>query len=126
MQRIIKPYISFTDIEADLRDILDSGILTKGKYVERFRESIKGYTGARHAFLATSATTALWVSLKAVGIKAGDEVIVSDFSFPASANVVEDLGARPVFADVDLQTFNMLPAELEKKITPRTKAVMFV
>lgn len=126
MQRLIKPYISFSDIEADLRDILDSGILTKGKYVERFRESIRTYTGAEHAFLTTSATTALWVSLKAIGIKAGDEVIVSDFSFPASANVVEDLGARPVFADVDLQTFNMLPAELEKKITPRSKAVMFV
>lgn len=126
MQRLIKPYISFADIEADVRDILDSGILTKGKYVERFRESIKGYTGAKHAFLTTSATTALWISLKAVGIKAGDEVIVSDFSFPASANVVEDLGAIPVFADVDLQTFNMLPSELEKKITPRTKAVMFV
>lgn len=126
MQRLIKPYIQFGDIEADLRDIFASGIFTKGKHVDRFRESIRMHTGSAHAFLTTSATTALWISLKAVGIDAGDEVIVSDFSFPATANVVEDLGAIPVFADVDLQTYNMLPEELERKITDRTKAVIFV
>jgi len=126
MQRIIKPYISFDEVETDFREILESGILTKGPYVGRFRERIREYIGASNAFLTTSATTALWLSLKAAGIKAGDEVIVSDFSFPASANVIEDLGAIPVFADVDLHTFNMLPEELEKKLTRKTKAVMFV
>jgi perosamine synthetase len=59
-------------------------------------------------------------------VQAGDEVIVADFSFPASANVVEDLGARPVFADVSPDTFNLLPAEVERRITKKTKAVMFV
>ena len=126
MERLIRPYIHFSEVEAELRDIFDSGIFTKGKYVEQFRESIRTYTGAKYSFLTTSATTALWVSLKAIGIHAGDEVIVSDFSFPASANVIEDLGAVPVFADVNLDTFNMLPEELERKITQRTKAVMFV
>jgi len=126
MERLIKPYITLKEVEAELREIFESGIFTKGRYVEMFKEGIKEYTGARYAFLTTSATTALWISLKAVGVKTGDEVIVSDFSFPATANVVEDIGATPVFADVDLETFNMMPAELEKKINKKTKAVIFV
>jgi dTDP-4-amino-4,6-dideoxygalactose transaminase len=124
--RLMKPYITFEEVENEFRDVFESGIFTRGQHVEAFRRQIAEYTGAKHAFLMTSATTALWTSLKLLGVGTGDEVIVSDFSFPASANVVEDLGAIPVFADVDLETFNMLPAELEKKITPRTKAVIFV
>lgn len=124
--RLMKPYITFEEVEREFRGVFDSGIFTRGQHVEAFRRQIAEYTGAKHAFLMTSATTALWTCLKLLGIKEGDEVIVSDFSFPASANVVEDLGAIPVFADVDLDTFNMLPSELEKKITPRTKAVIFV
>jgi perosamine synthetase len=125
-ERLIKPYISFEEVVDDIKDIFETGIFTKGRYIERFREVIREYTGARYSFLTTSATTALWISLKAVGVKPGDEVLVSDFSFPASANVIEDLGAIPVFADVNLLTFNMLPEELEKKISRKTKAVMFV
>ena len=125
-ERLIKPYLTFEDVANDIREIFETGIFTKGKYVEIFREVIREYTGTKYSFLTTSATTALWLSLKAIGIKQGDEVIVADFSFPASANVIEDLGAIPVFADVDLLTFNMLPAELENKISDKTKAVMFV
>lgn len=124
--RLAKPYITFDEIESEFRDVFESGIFTRGQHVEAFRRQIAEYTGAKHAFLMTSATTALWTCLKLLGVGSGDEVIVSDFSFPASANVVEDLGAVPVFADVDLSTFNMLPSELEKKISPRTKAVIFV
>lgn len=126
MVKIIKPYIEFKEVEGQFKEIFESGIFTRGKNVDAFRQDIVTYTGAKHAVLATSATTALWSCLKLLGVVAGDEVIVSDFSFPATANVVEDLGAIPVFADVDLETFNMLPAELEKKISPRTKAVIFV
>lgn len=124
--RLMKPYITFEEVEAEFRDVFESGIFTRGQNVDAFRRQIAEYTGAKHAFLMTSATTALWTCLKLLKIGAGDEVIVSDFSFPATANVVEDLGAIPVFADVDLYTFNMLPSELENKITPRTKAVIFV
>lgn len=124
--RLMKPYIAFAEVEADFRDVFESGIFTRGKNVEAFRKEIAAYTGAKHAFLTTSATTALWTCLKLLGIGPGDEVVVSDFSFPASANVVEDLGARPVFADVDPETFNMLPEELERKVSPRTRAVIFV
>jgi perosamine synthetase len=115
--RLIKPYVSFVDVEAEFRDVLDSGILTRGKYADAFRDHIAHYTGAPHAFLTTSATTSLWVCLKLLGIGPGDEVIVSDFSFPATANVVEDLGARPVFADVSLDTYNMQAQALQSLIT---------
>jgi dTDP-4-amino-4,6-dideoxygalactose transaminase len=64
--------------------------------------------------------------MKLLGIGPGDEVVVSDFSFPATANIVEDVGARPVFADVSLETYNMLPEALEARIGRRTRAVIFV
>jgi dTDP-4-amino-4,6-dideoxygalactose transaminase len=124
--RLIKPYLSFDEVEAEFRDVFSSGMFTRGKNVDAFKQELMAFTGAKHAFLTTSATTALWTCMKLLGIQAGDEVIVSDFSWPATAHVVEDLGARPIFADVSLKTFNMLPEELEKKITARTKAVIFV
>ena len=126
MIRLIKPYIQFDEVQEEFRSILDSGILTRGPYSQAFPAKMEEYTGAKHSFNATSATTALSACLEILGIGGGDEVIVSDFSFPASSNVVEACGARPVFADVSLQTYNMLPAELEQKITPKTKAVIFV
>lgn len=126
MIKLIKPYISFDEVEAEFREIFESGWFTRGKHVAAFAYEIRRYTGARHAFLATSATTALWLCLRLLEIGPGDEVIVSDFSFPATANVVEDVGATPVFADVSMDTFNMLPDELERKITAKTKAVIFV
>jgi dTDP-4-amino-4,6-dideoxygalactose transaminase len=124
--RLIKPYLTFDEVEEEFREVFESGMFTRGKHVDALRQELCIYTGAKHAFLTTSATTALWMCMKLLGIKDGDEVIVSDFSWPATANVVEDLGARPVFADVSLDTFNMLPEDLEKKITARTKAVIFV
>jgi dTDP-4-amino-4,6-dideoxygalactose transaminase len=124
--RLIKPYIHYAEVEEDFKKIFESGWFTKGEYIEEFKEKLKAYTGAKFAFPATSATTALSLSLKCLNISEGDEVIVSDFSFPATANVVEDLKAIPIFADVDKETFNMLPEELEKKITAKTKAVIFV
>ena len=126
MIKLIKPYISFDEVEEEFREVFESGWFTKGRFVEEFTKEIKGYTNAKYAFLTTSATTALTMALKALGIKEGDEVIVSDFSFPATANVVEDLGAVPVFVDVSLDTFNMLADALERAITNKTKAVIFV
>jgi dTDP-4-amino-4,6-dideoxygalactose transaminase len=124
--RLIKPYLTFDDVEKEFREVFESGMFTRGQHVDALRQELCAYTGAKHAFLTSSATTALWTCMKLLGIREGDEVIVSDFSWPATANVVEDLGARPVFADVSLDTFNMLPEDLEKKITARTKAVIFV
>lgn len=126
MIRLIEPYISFLDVENDFKKIFESGTFTKGYYVDILVKKLCEYTGASYAHLTTSATTALYVCLKLVGIKPGDEVLVSDFSFPATANVVEELYAKPIFVDVDLNTFNMDPDDLEKKITSKTKAVIFV
>lgn len=124
--RLMKPYIRFEEVEADFREVFDSGMFTRGRHVEAFRTELARFANAKHAFLTTSATTALWICLKLLRIGPGDEVIVSDFSFPATANVVEDLGAAPVFADVSLETFNMLPDTLSALIGSRTKAVIFV
>jgi len=126
MIKLIKPYISFDEVKDEFQDIFESGWFTKGKFVEEFRDEIKSYTSAKYTYLTTSATTALTMALKVLDIKAGDEVIISDFSFPATANVVEDIGATPIFADVSLETYNMTAEQLETKITSKTKAVIFV
>ncbi len=126
MIKICKPYLQFEEIEFDFRNIFNSGWFTKGKYVHKFRNILKESTRAEYAHLTTSATTALMMSLRVYGISQDDEVILSDFSFPATVNVVEDIGAAPIFADVELDSFNMNPEELKRKITSKTKAVIFV
>jgi len=124
--RLIKPDISYEDIENEFRSIFDSGIFTKGSYVSQFAKALCDYTGAAYCHFTTSATTALTMCLKTLDIKPGDKILVSDFSFPASVNVIEDLYAYPIFVDVDPLTFNMRPDDLERKITKDTKAVIFV
>lgn len=124
--KLIEPYISFEEIQMELKAILDSGQLTRGMNVEKLAADLVSYTGAKHAFLATSATTALTMCLKVIGIQPGDRVAISDFSFPATANVVEDLGAEPVFIDVDRDTYNMSVSDFETKLDGSIKAVIFV
>tara|TARA_B100000212_G_scaffold340234_1_gene320358 strand:+ start:4681 stop:5775 length:1095 start_codon:yes stop_codon:yes gene_type:complete len=124
--RLIAPYIKYEEVEEDLKEIFATGIFSSGTYGELFKKELSNSLKVNYAHLTTSATTALWISLKMFGINNSDEVIVSDFSFPATANVVEDLGAKPVFADVSLDTFNMNPKELERLISSKTKAVIFV
>ncbi len=126
MIRLIKPYLEYEEIEKEMREVFDTGIFTKGVYSKSFPVEIANYTGARYAFLTTSATTALWMCLKAVGVKEGDEVVVSDFSFPATVNVIEDLGAKPIFVDVSPETYNMDVDLLKARISSATKACMFV
>ena len=123
---LIRPAIAFEEVEEELRAMFESGIFTRGANVAALRQELADYTGAGHVYLATSATTSLWVCLRFLGIGPGDEVVVADFSFPASANVVVDVGARPVFADVSPDHYNMTPEALERALSPRTKAVMFV
>lgn len=104
--------------------VLASGHLTQGPKVAEFEELVAGLVGTRHAIATTSATTALHLSLVALGIGPGDEVIVPDFTFPATANVVIQQGARPIMVDVDLATFTMDPDDLASRVTPRTRAIM--
>ena len=92
--------------------------------VQCFEEEFSGLFGARHAVAVTSGTTALLAALMAAGIGPGDEVIVTPFSFIASVSVVVQVGATPVFADIDAETFVLDPADVKRKITPRTRAVL--
>lgn len=124
--KLIKPYISFDEVSTELEEIFSSGQLTKGKHVARFVKSLTDYTGCLYAVPTTSATTALTMCLKALGIKKGDKVAISDFSFPATANVVEDVEATPIFIDVDKCTYNMLVDDLRNKLDDKVKAVIFV
>jgi perosamine synthetase len=103
---------------------LRTGWLVQGPKVRAFEEAWCTFTGAEHSIAVTSCTTALHLSLAALGFGPGDEAIVPAFTWIATANVVEHLGGRVVFADIDLATFNIVPSGIEALITPRTKAIL--
>lgn len=103
---------------------LRSGWLVQGPKVREFEEKWSAFTGARHSIAVTSCTTALHLSLAALGFGAGDEAIVPAFTWIATANVVEHLGGKVVFCDIDLDTFNLDVNDAARKITPRTKAIL--
>ena len=109
-----------------LREPLESGWLTQGPKVAAFEKAFAERHGAKHALATTSCTTALHLILAAMEIGPGDEVIVPAFTWVATANVVLYCGATPVFADVDRRTFNLDPAQVASKVTPRTKAIIAV
>ncbi len=118
--------IPFTD-ERELEEIskvLATGYLTQGPKTAEFEQKVAEYIGCKYAFAMSSCTTALHLSLVVVGIQPGDEVLVSDFTFPATANVVVQLGAKPVLVDIDLDTFTMNPEDLQSKISGKTKAII--
>jgi len=103
---------------------LRSGWLVQGPKVREFEEKWSRFTGARHSIAVTSCTTALHLSLAAMGFGPGDEAIVPAFTWIATANVVEHLGGKVVFGDIDLNTFNLDVEPLAQKITSRTKAIL--
>lgn len=118
-----QPLIGDAEIEAVIA-VLRSGQLVQGKVVEEFERSFADICGVRHAIATTSGTTALHVALLAHGIGPGDEVITTSFSFVASANAALYVGATPVFADIDPDTFNIDVNDIERRITPRTRAII--
>lgn len=120
---IAKPYIGEAEEKAVL-EVLRSGILSIGPKIEEFERKFAELLGASHACAVSSGTAGLHLALIASGIKEGDEVITSPFSFIASANAILYVGAKPIFADVDPLTFNIDPKEIEKKITSKTKAIL--
>ena len=104
--------------------VLRSNFVNDGEVTEQFEREIGRLVGARHAVAVTSGTIALYLSLKALGIGHGDEVIVPDITFIATANAVTMTGARPVLVDVDARTLSLEPAACERAITSRTKAIL--
>jgi perosamine synthetase len=108
-------------------DCLDSTwISSTGKYVERFESAFADFCGVRHAISCCNGTVALHLALVALGLKAGDEVIVPTLTFVATANVVRYCGATPIFVDVDPATWTMDPVLVEQKITSRTRGIIVV
>lgn len=120
---LMSPNISETDIEA-VAEVLRSGMLVQGENVAALETEIAEYLGVRHAVAVSSGTATLHLALVAHGVGAGDEVIVPAFSYVATANVVEIVGAKCVFADVEKDTFNIDVSKIEKAITPKTKAII--
>jgi perosamine synthetase len=120
---IARASLTLQEIESVLEP-LRSGWLVQGPKVRAFEEAWCAFTGAEHSIAVTSCTTALHLSLAALGFGPGDEAIVPAFTWIATANVVEHLGGRVVFADIDISTFNIDPRGIEALITPRTKAIL--
>jgi dTDP-4-amino-4,6-dideoxygalactose transaminase len=112
------------DIQKAVIRVLKSGQLAEGPVVKEFENRFSEFIGTRHAVAVNSGTAALHVALLASGITPGDEVITTPFSFIASANCCLYVGVIPVFVDIDIGTFNISPEAIEKKITPKTKAVI--
>ena len=118
-----KPTIGEEEIN-EMADTLKSGWVSMGPKTIRFEDEFKSYVGASQAVSCNSCTMALFLSMYSLGIKKGDEVILPTTTFASAANVVVHLGAKPVFADICNDTYNIDPESIESKITENTKAVM--
>jgi dTDP-4-amino-4,6-dideoxygalactose transaminase len=118
-----KPAIGREDIEAVVA-ALKSGVLAQGKRVEEFEEAFAQFIGVKYAVATSSGTASLHLALLSHGIGAGDEVITTPFTFIATASSILLAGAKPVFADIEDDYFNVDPANVKRKITKRTKAII--
>ncbi len=128
MKRIplAEPVLGATE-RAYVNDCLTSGwISSRGAYIEKFERAFAAYTGTAQSISTCNGTVSLHLILLALGVRAGDEVIVPTFTYVASVNAILYVGARPVFVDCDAATYAMDPDAVEKKITKRTKAIMVV
>jgi perosamine synthetase len=122
---LASPDIGYGDVEAVL-SVLATPILSLGPKLTEFESKIAAYAGTKYAIAVNSGTSALHLIIRALGIGPGDEVITTPFSFVASANCILFEGATPVFADIDLVTYNIDPKNVEARITPRTRAILAV
>jgi len=114
----------WNEIEAALHRVCESGQFIHGPYCQQFEEEMAAYCGTRHAVGCASGSDALLLALMVLGVAAGDEVILPSFTFFATAGAVWRLGARPVFVDIEADSFNMDPAQIEAAITPATRAIV--
>ncbi len=122
---IARPFIGPEEIDA-VSEVIKSGMLASGRYVERFERDFAEYCGTKYAVAMNSGTASLFSTMHALGIREGDEVIVPDFTFIATASSVRMSGATPVFADIDEKSYNIDPESVVEHITPKTRAVIGV
>jgi len=121
--RLAQPTFEPEEI-ARVASVLESGNLVQGVQVAAFEQKVADFLGIKHAVACSSGTSALHLALLALDLSPGDEMIVPDYTFPATSNMVEAVGARPVVVDIDPDTFNMRVDAVEAAITSRTKALM--
>jgi len=112
------------EVNEAIKRVLESGQFIGGKEVENFEKEFAKFCGIKYAISVNSGTDALFLSLKTLGIGPGDEVITTPFTFIATAEVIANLGAKPVFVDIDPKHFNIDPLKIEKAITKKTKAII--
>jgi perosamine synthetase len=122
---ISKPFIGEAEKKA-VMEVLDSGMLVQGSRAAKLEEKFASVCGTKFAIATSSGTTALHVALLAHEIGPGDEVITTPFTFMASVNAILYVGAKPVFVDIEEDTFNINPQMIEAAISPRTKAILLV
>ncbi len=122
---IAKPYIGEEEINAVV-NVLKSGTIAQGPKVRELEEKFAKFCGAKYAIAVNNGTAALHSALYVAGVKENDEVITTPFTFIATANSILMQRARPVFADIDKETFNIDPEKIKEKITKKTKAIMSV
>ncbi len=122
---VSRPCIGEEEIEA-VRRVLETGILAHGPEVEAFEREFAEYLGVDYAVAVANGTAALDLILKAYGVGEDDEVITTPFSFIATANAILYQGAKPVFADIDPETYNLNPELVQELITPKTRAIIVV
>lgn len=115
-----------TEIETAVLDVLRSGHYVLGPNVTAFEEEAAKHLGVKHSIGCANGSDALYLALLALGVKAGDEVITTPFTYIATAEAIDQIGAKPVFADINAETFNIDPNEISKKITEKTKAIIVV
>jgi len=120
---ITKPYFGPEESEAILKP-LESGWVVQGPFVREFEAKFAVFTSAPYAIATGSCTTALHIAVATLGLKPGDEVIVPAFTWVATANVVEYMGAKPIFCDIDLNSFNIDVSRIEALITPHTVGIL--
>ncbi len=117
------PLIEEAEIN-EVKDTLKSGWLGTGPKTKLFEENFSKYSNAKYAIGLNSCTAGLHLALDALGVKSGDEIITTPMTFPATTNVIEHVGARPVLVDIKRNTFNIDEKKIEEAITSRTKAIM--
>ena len=120
---LLRPYFDSEELE-EVQKVLDSGWVSQGPKVKEFEDKIAEYLSVKYTVAVTNCTSALHLSLLSIGVKKGDEVLVADYTFPATGHSVLYCGARPVFVDIDLKTYNINPESIEEKITERMKAII--
>ena len=112
------------EIDKEIADVLDSSIYIGGPKLQELEKNLASFVGVKEAIGCSSGTDALLLALMALDIKEGNEVITTPFTFIATAEMIAFVGAKPVFVDIDEKTFNIDVNKIEKKITPKTKAIM--